>query len=227
MENKIKKCSKCGEYKSFSDFYKSNQNKTNGLKSKCKLCTIRPFVKNPKPGSKNIDMINQKFGKLLVISYFGLDNNNNKLWVCQCDCGNTTNATTTYLRSGKKTSCGCNRLKSGNEVYNYKGYMDISGTKWYSIKQNAEKRNLTFKITKEYVWEILINQNNLCYFSKLPISFKDGSASIDRLDSKLGYTNDNIVLVHKDINKLKTDFDLNYFLILCNLVTNNNKIIKQ
>lgn len=224
MENeiKIKKCSKCGEYKPFSDFYKNNQNKTNGLRGRCKVCSIKPHVNNPRPGSKNIDMVNKKFGKLLVLSYFGLSKNNNKIWECQCDCGNITKATTTYLKSGKKTSCGCNRFKKGSDVYNYNGYEDISGTKWYSIKQNAKKRNLIFEITKEGVWEMLLKQDNLCFFSKLPISFKDGTASIDRLDSKLGYTNDNIVLVHKDINRLKTNFDLNYFLFLCRLVANNS-----
>ncbi len=44
--------------------------------------------------------------------------------------------------------------------------------------------------------------------------------SLDRKDSSLGYTVDNVWWVHKDINKIKWKFEFNYFKEIC------SKIIK-
>lgn len=37
---------------------------------------------------KRIDLANQTFGRLTVISFFGSSSNGNALWLCQCQCGN-------------------------------------------------------------------------------------------------------------------------------------------
>jgi hypothetical protein len=183
----------------------------------------RYLVKNPNAGLHKYELTGKRFGLLTVEKYIGLNNSKNKVWRCKCDCGNYCNVTTTYLNNGKTSSCKCNRYKKGSGVYNYTGYKDITGTKWYSIKTNARIRQLEFTITKEDVWVLLNKQNGKCYFSNLDISFKDKTASIDRLNSSLGYTNDNIALVHKDINRMKTDFSVEYFTKLCKLVANKIK----
>lgn len=64
---------------------------------------------------KIIDITNQKFGDLTVISpsrtssgRFG--------WKCKCDCGNTIIVESGNLRSGRTTSCGCKKnLKIGKK----------------------------------------------------------------------------------------------------------------
>lgn len=178
-------------------------------------------VENPKPGSHKYNLVGNRFGKLVVIEYFGLDKYKNKMWLCKCDCGNTTKVTTTNLNKGTTTSCKCNQYKKGEGVYNFNGYKEISGTKWCSIKSNADRRGLEFKITKEFVWCKILEQDNKCYFSDLPISFLNKTASIDRLNSSIGYIESNIVLVHKDINRMKTDFSVEYFNKLCELVSKN------
>ena len=175
-------------------------------------------VKNPKPGSHTYNLIGKRFGLLVVEKCVGVNDYKNKLWLCKCDCGNTCNVITTYLNNGKTTSCKCNQYKKGELVYNYSGYKEITGTKWNSIKSNAKVRNLEFTITKEDVWGLLKNQNDKCYFSRLPISFKNKTASVDRLDSSIGYNYNNIALVHKDINRMKSDFTIDYFKKLCKLV---------
>lgn len=177
-------------------------------------------VLNPEPGSKNINLVSQIFGLLTIIEYYGVDKYKNKLWKCKCKCGKICTATTTCLKSGKKKSCGCNQYKKGKDVYNYTGYKDITGSKWYSIKSNAASRNLDFKITKQYIWSLYIEQNMKCYFSGLPISYIEGNASIDRINNSLGYTNNNVVIVHKDINLMRNKFSVKYFKKLCKLVNN-------
>lgn len=175
---------------------------------------------------KNI--IGVKFGKLKVIEELpNRDKNKNKVWLCKCDCGNIKNVSTNNLTMGHTKSCGCNQYKKGKDVYNYTGYEDISGKKWSSIKSNAIIRGLEFSITKEQVWEKYLEQNKKCYLTKQDISFKEKTASIDRLDNSKGYNIDNISIVHKDINIMRNKYSIDYFIEMCNLVSNNMGLINQ
>ena len=126
---------------------------------------------------------------------------------------------TSYLNSGRSKSCG--KCRKGEDIYNYSGYKDITGTKWNSIKNNAKKRNIDFDITKMDVWDILEKQNHLCRLTKIPISFLNKTASVDRIDSSIGYIPSNIQIVHKDINRIKSNLEQSYFIELCTLVCIN------
>lgn len=57
------------------------------------------------------NLLNQKFGKLLVIKEVPkeLRKSKNVEWYCQCDCGNTVQVRSHYLLSGHTQSCGCLR----------------------------------------------------------------------------------------------------------------------
>jgi hypothetical protein len=166
-------------------------------------------------------MINKKFGFLTVTSYAETDKRRNKVWICRCDCGSITKATTQKLQSGRKTSCGCKQHKKGKESPFFKGFEDITGSKWYIIKRGAQIRNLSFNITPEYVWHIFETQNKKCVLSGLPLSFIDGSASVDRIDNKIGYEVGNIQIVHTDINAMRSDYTVDYFIEICQQVTKN------
>lgn len=67
---------------------------------------------------KMIDLMNQRFGKLLVIENAGKIDGRRYFWKCQCDCGNTVTIEGSRLRSGNTKSCGCGKsdgLKKYNE----------------------------------------------------------------------------------------------------------------
>ncbi len=53
------------------------------------------------------DITGQKFGKLTALKPVGLNKHNQVLWLCQCECGNTTTVITSNLLKGKTKSCGC------------------------------------------------------------------------------------------------------------------------
>lgn len=53
------------------------------------------------------NLIGQKFGKLLVLKDTGKRKFENKLWECQCECGNLIEVRTHDLTSGSTQSCGC------------------------------------------------------------------------------------------------------------------------
>ena len=55
---------------------------------------------------KIIDLVDQKFDDLTVKEAAGKDEKNNRLWLCECTCGNTILATSYALRSGRKKNCG-------------------------------------------------------------------------------------------------------------------------
>jgi hypothetical protein len=55
------------------------------------------------------DLVGERFGLLVVKALVGKNKWGGRIWLCQCDCGNKTNAITQYLRRGQVKSCGCLR----------------------------------------------------------------------------------------------------------------------
>jgi hypothetical protein len=53
------------------------------------------------------DLTGQRFGKLLVVARAGQDSRGRAKWLCQCDCGGTTESMGYRLRGGFSSSCGC------------------------------------------------------------------------------------------------------------------------
>lgn len=58
------------------------------------------------------DLTGLTFGKLTALKDTGKRKNGRAVWLCQCECGNTVEASTHDLTSGRKRSCGC--LKSAH-----------------------------------------------------------------------------------------------------------------
>ena len=54
-----------------------------------------------------IDMVGQRFGKLIVVSRAENDKKGQARWLCQCDCGGSTITTRYNLITGQTKSCGC------------------------------------------------------------------------------------------------------------------------
>lgn len=80
-------------------------------------------------------------------------------------------------------------------------------------KQHAKQKNIIFDLKKDDILNLLIHQDNKCAISG--ISFDLEKFSIDKIDPQKGYTNDNIQLLTINVNRMKSDFDQNYFLSVC------------
>ena len=128
------------------------------------------------------------------------------------------------------------RPTSGKGSEKWKGYEDLGGAQWKKIQYNAKIRNIDFDLTIENAWKLYEKQNGLCALSNLPIRFfQKGScygwtASLDRINNDKGYGMDNVWWLHKDVNRIKYTYDIDYFIGLCKIVTNpikenNNKNI--
>ena len=57
-----------------------------------------------------VDLTGKRFGMLTVDKKAGVTNNKT-MWLCKCDCGNTTVVPTAYLNNGHTKSCGCGNSK--------------------------------------------------------------------------------------------------------------------
>lgn len=108
---------------------------------------------------------------------------------------------------------------------NWKGFGDLSGDHWRRINKGAKCRNLEISITIEDAWNKYLQQNGKCAISGVDITLrgqeigisskyvhKKTTASLDRIDSKNGYTLDNIQWIHKDLNQMKSDRSMQTFL---------------
>ena len=77
------------------------------------------------------------------------------------------------------------------------------------------------------VYDLWVKQGKKCALSGIPIDFENSSpniknyrcsASLDRIDSEKGYIVGNIQLLYKDINRMKSDFNEEYFIQMCKLI---------
>lgn len=171
--------------------------------------------------------IGSRFGHLTIIDKAPKTNKENK-WKCLCDCGKESICTTHTLTSGHSRSCGCERLKAI-----YKGGKYVSGSFFKHIKDAAKIRNLEFNLTLEFLDNLIEKQNFKCVLSGIDIHIHKGrieanyyektTASLDRIDNTKGYTEDNVQFLHKHINYMKWTHEQNYFIELCNKVSNNVK----
>lgn len=59
--------------------------------------------------SKNMrkDIAGSVYGRLTVLSKYGLTNDGQYLWKCVCECGNKAIVRGSHLRLGRTNSCGC------------------------------------------------------------------------------------------------------------------------
>ena len=183
---------------------------------------------------KRKNIINERFGKLLVLSEHSKTRNGHYRYICQCNCGNQCNILQTHLLQGNTTSCGCDKKRIGNNHHQWDGVGQISGNFWNShiVKSanGSKRKKIDLFITKEYAWQLFLNQNGKCNLSgldlKFPTRWKDKSwtASLDRIDSSKGYIEGNVQWIHKDINIMKNKFSQEYFIRMCNLITNNQYV---
>lgn len=178
-----------------------------------------------------------RFGALTVLEKSFI-RKRHRYYLCKCDCGNKVNIRSGSLSSGNSKTCGdCKNYIASRSLKIYrkpkrgskKGIGYITHQWFDRFRINANKRGIPFKIDMEFVNDLFIKQNQKCVYTGLDLKILDtrmgmgSTASIDRIDSTKAYTEDNIQIVHIDINKMKQEFDEKYFLKMCNLITNNHK----
>ena len=150
-------------------------------------------------------------------------------WLCKCECGKIVSVLSNSLRTMRTTSCGCAHkdiLEASRKFYE-----EIPIQYLTSVEGNAKSRKIVFDIDYKDIWDKFLEQDGKCFYSGIKIGFRDekrngkvyNSASIDRIDSRIGYVKENICLVHKKINLMKNTLSLEEFLYFCKQVAENHK----
>jgi hypothetical protein len=87
-----------------------------------------------------------------------------------------------------------------------------------NAEKSAKKRNQEFNLTVADIVKCWVDQAEICAYSGRKMSLEAGklnTVSIERIDSKIGYTMDNTILVCQAINRMKSDFLFEDFYELC------------
>lgn len=200
---------KCGK--------KRKQRTSNILRlNKCKQCNAKDNYRKYKIGTK--------INHLTLLDYIPHKKNIRTKLKVQCDCSKIF-----YISSFEfnRTKCchNCHIKKRGVEHSSYKGTKNITKTYFSQIKLNANKRKLKFNLNINFLDKLLESQNFKCYLSNQKISVHERTASLDRIDSSLDYTKNNVAWIHKDIQRMKSDFSLEYFIKICTKIANNHNPI--
>lgn len=116
----------------------------------------------------------------------------------------------TYYKGTRNPNC---RYKNETNIQTF------FRTKNQQIKASAKKRNLEYNLDEEYLYNLFELQKGLCYYTGVPMKLvsvdnKENNRadydvlSVDRIDSSLGYIQDNVVLCLNMINMMKSDMKL-------------------
>lgn len=95
-----------------------------------------------------------------------------------------------------------------------------------NIIKDANKRKIQVSVSEEYLLKLIEEQNFKCALTGLDIYFgpdKKRTASLDRIDSSIGYIEGNLQWVHKHINISKQYFSQEYYIEMCKNVAKYNK----
>lgn len=157
-----------------------------------------------------------------------------------CVCGTKKYIRLHKVKSKDIKSCGCYRKQRMHDCRlgkrKHTNYKYFAPYFLKQVKKHCKRhgRIIDFDLTIQDLDSIYESQNGLCYYSNeklilpdftLGVRYpeSDYNVSVDRINSKLGYNRDNCALCLKDINKMKLDFDIDYFVGLCTKISNTYK----
>lgn len=204
-------CKKCYKEKELNDFHK-NKNIIDGHHTICKEC--RHNIRKLNNYKRSVESkICPKCNLLLNHEYYNCDKSS---------------------KDGLQTYCkNCQIINSQN--YYKKGGKDVFFKRLYKdLRRNAKSRNIDVLIDINDIIQ-LYEKNKTCSISGIEMTTlfipNEGrwkrihNVSIDRIDSNLGYTKNNIQLVCSIVNTMKWDLNQNNFLTMCKKIYLHNKDI--
>lgn len=158
--------------------------------------------------TKRKSLEGKRFYRLLVINYSYTNKNNQAVWLCRCDCGNTKEISSGSLLSGRTRTCGCRGLDEQGSTLNSTYRQYVTG---------AKNRNLEFFLTKEE-FKVITKEN--CYYCGIsPNNIRKTKHKenyvyngIDRIDNSKGYVKGNVVPCCSKCNKAKNKYSKDDFL---------------
>jgi 5-methylcytosine-specific restriction endonuclease McrA len=169
------------------------------------------------------DLIGKVFGKLTVLESAGKIGADNA-WKCICECGNFKTTISATLNRGNAQSCGCLALQARSKSGKANAKLDPKlGTAKNVYIKKYNDGDLTFddflnlsQFNCNYCGKPPANKTNRYYNKQYTKErMQDGYFvynGLDRINSKLLHTLDNVVTSCKRCNQAKNNMELGDFL---------------
>lgn len=87
------------------------------------------------------DLVGKRFGRLTVSSLSRIDNRNQCIWRCVCDCSGETETSGYNLINGQTTSCGCYQRECATKNATTHGLSKTKAYKRFSQNRRRELQN--------------------------------------------------------------------------------------
>lgn len=110
----------------------------------------------------------------------------------------------------------------------WQGVGDLSKTYFNRIEKGAKDRNLDFDIDIESMWNLFLQQDGKCALTGLDLLLghhRKQTGSLDRIDSTMGYTKNNVQWIHKHVNIMKGNIPQDVFIEMCHQISKHNLLI--
>lgn len=146
----------------------------------------------------------------------------NGKWSCLCyTCGKVRSYTRrSHAESSYKIKSNCKKCNAKIKSVNSSvGWVKRFHNKY---RKSAISRGIEWDLSHEYIESIF---NGKCALTGWDIGteYLTGKASLDRIDSSIGYVNGNVQWVHSMVNMSKNKYNQDDFVHMCISVSNNVK----
>lgn len=146
------------------------------------------------------DLTGKKFGRLVAVE---IVSKKPTRWLCKCDCGNDTSATTMNLNSGNVKSCGCLSIDNFKERSITHGRTNSKEHRaWFSVKQRCyyqEHSAYSYYGGRGIVMSDRLRNNFEAFYEEIGEYPRDGKKySVERIDNSLGYVEGNIMWIESE-----------------------------
>lgn len=132
-----------------------------------------------------------------------------------------------YAEESLRLSKVCKKCSNRSTNNCHRGWYRGIRVSWFNkFKTSAGVRRIPWSLTLDDVADTMEKQGSVCALTGWDIEFPEcGSpnktpASIDRIDSSVGYTKENIQLVVRKVNMMKQKYTQDEFIQVCKAVAN-------
>ena len=196
----------CGNEKDVDSYtLKSGQSKSCG-------CIQKEFLKENNK-KKRLNIMGQRFGKLVALYPIFSNSDQHTKWHCKCDCGNEKDIDLGNLRQGFSKSCGCTNSTNEEKIIKLLNNNNIQFEYQHSF-HDLKNKIFDFYVNNQYIieydgiqhfkysgtgWDTKehfirtrngdMEKNNYCFKNNIPIIRIPYNASYDIKDLVLETTN--------------------------------------
>ncbi len=180
----------------------------------------------------------QKFGRWTVVGQNPDSNPGVPKWFCRCNCGVIRSLQISGLKTGRSRSCGC----WGREIRPQKYRKRPFHVAYNAVLKRAKKKNIECLSYKEF---LEFTKIDICHYCGCRIIWTPHTRGynknvlsghgelggwrtyLDRIDSSLGYTPDNIVVACVKCNYAKNADSYDDYLTRCQAVALKHPIAES